>query len=67
MNPFGIEFNTDGTRMLIVGTKGNGVDEFKLTTAFDIYSNTYGILFCRKCLNTHSPDGTKMFIIPKVI
>ena len=31
MNPFGIEFNTDGTRMFIVGTKGNGVDEFKLT------------------------------------
>ena len=66
--PFGIEFNTDGTRMFIVGTKGNGVDEFKLTTGFDISNSpTYGILFCRKqSLNTYFTDGTKMFIVGNV-
>ena len=64
--PFGIEFNTDGTRMLIVGTKGNGVDEFKLTTAFDISTATHmGFYFVgNNPSGIHiSPDGTKMFII----
>mgnify|MGYP001173182343 CR=1 FL=1 len=64
--PFGIEFNTDGTRMFIVGTKGNGVDEFKLTTGFDISTATHmGFYFVgNNPSGIHiSPDGTKMFII----
>ena len=67
--PFGIEFNTDGTRMFIVGTKGNGVDEFKLTTGFDISTATHmGFYFVgNNPSGIHiSPDGTKMFIIGNV-
>ena len=35
--PFGIEWSTDGYRLFIVGTRGNGVDEYKLTSAWDIF------------------------------
>ena len=63
--PFGIEFNTDGTKMFIVGTLGNGVDLYELSTGFDISTATHvefyfiggnpsGIHF--------SPDGLNMFI-----
>ena len=39
--PFGIEFNTDGTRMFVVGTWDNVVDEYKLTTGFDISTASF--------------------------
>ena len=34
--PSGIEFNTDGTRMFIIGTRDNVVDQYDLSTGFDI-------------------------------
>ena len=66
--PFGISFNTDGTKMLIVGATGRDVNEYNLTTGFDVSTasfvdsfsvssqagNPNGIAF-----NT---NGTKMFI-----
>ena len=36
IEPFGIEWSPDGHRLFIVGTRGNGVDEFRCLTAFDI-------------------------------
>ena len=64
--PFGIEFNTDGTRLFIVGTKGNGVDEYTLSTPYDISTMMHmGFYFVgNNPSGIHiSPDGTKMFII----
>ena len=68
--PFGIEFSTDGTRLFIVGTGGNEVNLYKLSTAFDISTATFeeryviggnpsGIHF--------SPDGTKMFTVGNLV
>ena len=34
--PYGIEFNPDGTTMFIIGTKGNDVNQYSLSIAFDI-------------------------------
>jgi len=34
--PSSIEFNTDGTRMFIIGTLDNGVDQYDLSTGFDV-------------------------------
>ena len=34
--PFGIEFNPDGTTMFIIGTKGNDVLQYALSTGFDV-------------------------------
>jgi len=66
--PSSIEFNTDGTRMFIIGTLDNVVDQYDLSTGFDISTlshvgflklnseqyNPSGIAF--------SPSGLKMFI-----
>ena len=64
--PFGIEFSPDGHRLFIVGTKGNGVDEYRLQTAFNIATATH-IGFVHTGGNPSgihiSPDGTKMFIV----
>ena len=63
--PFGIEFSTDGTRMFIVGTGGNEVNLYKLSTAFDISTATFEERYVTggNPRGLHiSPDGTKMFI-----
>ena len=36
IEPFGIEFNPDGTTMFIIGTKGNDVLQYALSTGFDV-------------------------------
>jgi hypothetical protein len=67
--PSGIAFNTDGTKMFIVGTSGDDVNEYALSTGFDVSTSVFvdsfsvagqeslpqGIAF--------NPDGTKMFIV----
>ena len=66
--PFGIEFNPDGTTMFIIGTRGNDVLQYALSTGFNLTnisfvgglhlhgeeSNPSGIAF--------STSGLKMFI-----
>ena len=64
--PFGIEFNTDGTRLFIVGTKGNGVDEYTLSTPYDISTMEHmGFFFIGgNPSGIHiNPAGTKMFVM----
>ena len=64
----GIKFNTDGTKVLVLGTEGDGVDAWDLTTPYDVSTLTVA--------NTaHTPigdnprgfdfnnDGTKMFVL----
>ena len=67
--PFGIEFNQDGTTMFVIGTRGNDVNQYSLSTGFDISTlsfvgglhlnlqegNPSGIAF--------STSGLKMFIV----
>ena len=64
--PFGIEWHPSGTRLFVVGTGGNEVNLYKLSTAWDISTVTYveryhiggnpsGLHF--------SYDGTKMFTV----
>ena len=38
--PFNIEFNLDGTRMFVIGTKGNDVNQYSLSIAFNISTAT---------------------------
>jgi len=67
--PFGIEFNPDGTRAFIIGTRGNGVDEYALSTAFDISTLSH-VDFLSLSSDEPNPSGiafnkagTKMFIV----
>ena len=71
-SPGSIAFNTDGTKMFIVGTSGDDINEYTLSTGFDIStasfvdsfsvaaqeSSPYGVAF--------NNDGTKMFVIGAV-
>ncbi|XLQ19853.1 MAG: tail fiber protein [Candidatus Moraniibacteriota bacterium] len=67
-SPQGITFNTDGTKMFIVGATGTDINEYHLSTAFDVTTAVYDSIFDFSedaapqgiAFNT---DGTKMFII----
>ena len=39
--PTGLAFNTDGTKMFVCGWKGNDVNEYTLTTGFDVSTASY--------------------------
>ena len=69
VNPFGIAFKTDGSRMYIAGVNGQDVNEYSLSTPWDISSASYvqnlsvssqdgfptGIAF--------KDDGTRMYVL----
>ena len=68
-NPQGIAFNTDGTKMFIVGITGDDVNEYTLSTGFDVSTASYSQNFsvASQEINptevTFNSDGTKMYII----
>ena len=72
-NPEGIAFNTDGTKMFIVGYHGDDhVNEYACSTGFDVSSCSYSGDGERKEVTdddtkprgiAFNTDGTKMFIL----
>jgi sugar lactone lactonase YvrE len=69
-SPQGLAFNTDGTKMYIVGITSDSVFQYTLSTAFDLSTASYGsVSFSVASENTEpydltfSNDGTKMFIM----
>jgi hypothetical protein len=71
-SPQGIAFNTDGTKMFILGTTGDDVNEYALSTGFDVSTASFTQLFSVASEDTSpqhlafSPDGTKMFITGQI-
>ena len=65
-SPYGVEFSTDGTKMYVVGITGDDVNQYSLSTAWDISTASYVSTTTLTGLNPTSirfkPDGTKMFI-----
>ena len=67
--PFGIEFNQDGTTMFVIGSKGNDVNQYSLSTAFDISTLSFvgGLHLNTQEVNpsgiAFSASGIKMFIV----
>ena len=66
--PSGIFFKPDGTKMYITGTSGDDVNEYNLSTAWDISTASYSQVFS-VAAQMGNPraiffkgDGTKMFI-----
>jgi len=68
-DPEGIAFNTDGTKMYIVGRTGQDINEYTLSTGFDISTATYSQNFSVSAQDTaptdiaFNADGTKMFVV----
>jgi sugar lactone lactonase YvrE len=67
-SPSGIAFNTTGTKMFIIGDQGDDVNEYNLSSAFDISTATYSQNFSVGSEETSlyglafNADGTKMFV-----
>jgi uncharacterized protein with beta-barrel porin domain len=67
--PQGIAFNNDGTKMFVVGLEGRDVNEYTLTTGFDVSSKTFVDSFSVAAQETlptdvtFNNDGTKMFVL----
>ena len=68
-SPFSIEFNPDGTKMYMVGNNLDTVQQFSLTSAFDISTATYDNVSFGVSNEEGSPadvifstDGSKMYI-----
>src|SRR6056300_288459 len=67
--PQGIAFNNDGTKMFVVGSTGNDVNEYTLTTGFDVSSASFVDSFSVSDQEsfptgvTFNNDGTKMFVV----
>jgi len=67
--PGGIAFNNDGTKMYIVGVNGDDVNQYTLSTAFDISTASFDSVTFSVASQDTSPldiafnnDGTKMYI-----
>ena len=64
-----LRFKPDGTKMYVVGASGDDVNEYDLSTAWDVSTATYlqNFSVASQDLNPHSlsfkPDGTKMYVI----
>jgi len=68
-NPTGIFFKPDGTKMYVIGSSGDDVNEYDLSTAWDVTSASYLQNFSIAAEETtprgvfFKPDGTKMYVI----
>jgi len=68
-SPSGVAFSTDGTKMFVVGFDGDAVNEYTLTTAFDVSTASFVDFFSVVAQETgptgvaFSSDGTKMFVV----
>ena len=69
-NPSGMAFSNDGTKMFVIGSSGDDVNEYALTTPFDISTASFtDTVFSVSSQDTSprdiafSSDGTKMFIL----
>ncbi len=67
--PTGLAFNTDGTKMFVTGSGGDAVNEYTLTTAFDVSTASFVDSFSVATQETSpqslafNTDGTKMFVV----
>jgi len=68
-NPSGITFNSDGTKMFVIGSTSDSVHQYNLTTGFDVSTASYTQTFSVSSEETSpqgitfNTDGTKMFIV----
>ena len=66
--PNGLVFNSDGSKMFVVGRTGQDINEYALSTNFDVSSSTFTASFSVSSQGTEpagiafNTDGTKMFI-----
>lgn len=68
-NPTGVYVKPDGTKMYVVGTAGDDINEYNLSTAYDVSTAAYNQNFSVSAQETtpsgveFKPDGTKMYVV----
>jgi len=68
-SPRGLAFSSDGTKMFVLGSSGDDVNEYTLSTAFDVSTASFVVSFSVAAQETSpqglafSSDGTKMFVV----
>ena len=72
-SPTGLAFNTDGTKMFIVGSSVRRAQQYTLTSAFDVSTASYDSVSLDLSVQDAAPmgldftaDGTKMFFVGSV-
>ena len=66
-NPRGLAFNTDGTKMFVTGDDGNDINEYTLSTGFDVSTASFVDSLDVSSYDTSvrgvtfNDDGTRMF------
>jgi DNA-binding beta-propeller fold protein YncE len=70
MNPRGIEFKPDGTKMYVIGSTGDDINEYNLSTAWDVITASFVQVFSVAAQTGAEPanvrfkdDGTKMYVL----
>jgi len=69
LTPTDMTFSADGTKMFVIGTAGDDVNQYSLSTAFDVSSATFEDEFSVSAQDgvptgiAFSSDGLKMFIL----
>tara|TARA_R110002012_G_scaffold11497_5_gene51873 strand:- start:3506 stop:5743 length:2238 start_codon:yes stop_codon:yes gene_type:complete len=67
----GITFNTDGTKMFIVGDTGNDINEYTLSSGFDVSSASFVDSFSLASQTTQpkegvfNSDGTELYVLAR--
>jgi len=67
--PTGVTFTSDGSRMFVIGSVGDDVNVYNLTTPWDISTSVFVNVFSVSAQDTApagiyiKPDGTKMYIM----
>ena len=70
-SPLDLKFNTDGTRMFVVGFAGDDINEYTLSTGFDVSTASFVDRFDVSTEESaptglaFNDDGTKMFVTGK--
>ena len=73
IDPTGMAFSNDGTKMFVTGAFGDDVNEYTLSTAFDVSTATFDDVVFSVSMQETTPtgmafsnDGAKMFVIGTV-
>ena len=73
IDPTGMAFSNDGTKMFVTGALGDDVNEYTLSTAFDVSTATFDDVVFSVSMQETTPtgmafsnDGAKMFVIGTV-
>jgi DNA-binding beta-propeller fold protein YncE len=67
--PTGVTFKPDGTRMYVCGTTGDGVDEYTLSTPWDVSTATFSVFLSLAAQETlpqaifFKPDGSRLYML----